>query len=233
MMGQNTQDIRWYAMKEKKYGNQDVRETSRELTEAEKKRLARFEALSARMEEEGYRRVELTVSIVKANIFAVVLLIPLLAAGFVPYLLLNRGESGGVWGPLTMLLYLAALAGAIVVHEGIHGASWAIFAERHFGDIEFGFMKQYLTPYCTCGVPLSKGQYIFGALTPFFLLGVLPMAAGILSGSMFWLTLGIIMADSAAGDLMIVWNILRYRSDASRIVYIDHPTQAGGVLFEK
>ena len=48
-----------------------------------------------------------------------------------------------------------------------------------------------------------------------------------------WLTLGIIMADSAAGDLMIVWNILRYRSEASRIVYIDHPTQAGGVIFEK
>ena len=59
------------------------------------------------------------------------------------------------------------------------------------------------------------------------------MAAGILLGSVSVLIMGIIMADSAAGDLMIVRNILRYKSDAAEIVYIDHPTQAGGVIFER
>ena len=38
---------------------------------------------------------------------------------------------------------------------------------------------------------------------------------------------------SAAGDILIIWNILRYKSNAKDIVYIDHPTQAGGVIFEK
>ena len=47
------------------------------------------------------------------------------------------------------------------------------------------------------------------------------------------LLMGIFMADSAAGDILIVWKILRYRSSAERIVYMDHPTQAGGVIFEK
>ena len=120
-----------------------------------------------------------------------------------------------------------------MVHELIHGLSWSLFAEHHWKDIEFGFMKQYLTPYCTCGVPLEKGAYIFGALMPLILLGILPMIAGILCGSFGILLLGIIMADSAAGDIMIVWKILRYRSEAGTIVYIDHPTQAGGVIFEK
>ena len=45
--------------------------------------------------------------------------------------------------------------------------------------------------------------------------------------------MGIIMADSAAGDIMIVRDILRYRSTAEEVVYIDHPTQAGGVIFER
>ena len=82
-------------MREKKFGNQDTRETSRELTEAERKRLSRFEDLSAKMTEQVYRRTELTVSIVKANIFAVVLLIPLLVIGFGLLLLVNRDGLGG------------------------------------------------------------------------------------------------------------------------------------------
>ena len=45
--------------------------------------------------------------------------------------------------------------------------------------------------------------------------------------------MGIIMADSAAGDIMIVRDILRYKSTAEEVVYIDYPTQAGGVIFER
>ena len=36
-----------------------------------------------------------------------------------------------------------------------------------------------------------------------------------------------------AGDIMIVWFLLTYRSRAETVVYMDHPTQAGGVIFEK
>ena len=213
-------------------GNRDEQEKNRKLTPAEERRLQAFEALSESMLARGYRRAELTVGIVKANVFAVVLLLPLLAIGFGLFLLKNRGLSVGftTLGPLLFALVLFAL---IVVHELIHGLSWSIFAEHHWKDIEFGFMKQYLTPYCTCTVPLSKGQYIFGALMPLVVLGLLPMLAGILLGSLPMLLMGIIMADAAGGDILIVWKILRYRSGAKDVVYIDHPTQAGGVIFEK
>ena len=220
-------------MKERKIaGNRDEKEKSRELTPAEEKRLLRFEELSDRLIGQGYRRVELTVSIVKANISAVVLLIPLLIAGGGLFFLRNQSMSGGL-GKMNPLLFAALFFAMIVVHELIHGLSWSLFAENHWKDIEFGFMKQYLTPYCTCGVPLKKGSYIFGALTPLVLLGILPMIAGILTNSLGLLLLGVIMADAAAGDILIVWKILRYRSEAGTVVYIDHPTQAGGVIFEK
>ena len=221
-------------MKEKNsvLGNRDEKEKSRELSPAEERRLRRFEELSEELTGQGYRRVELTVSIVKANIFGVVLLLPLLIVGIGLFFLHNHSVSGGL-GMLNPILFLVLLFALIVVHELIHGLSWSLFAEHHWKDIEFGFMKQYLTPYCTCGVPLKKGAYIFGALMPLILLGILPMIAGILTGSFGLLLLGIIMADSAAGDIMIVWKILRYRSEAETIVYIDHPTQAGGVIFEK
>ena len=220
-------------MKERKIaGNRDEKEKSRELTPAEEKRLLRFEELSDRLIGQGYRRVELTVSIVKANIFAVVLLIPLLIAGGGLFFLRNQSMSGGL-GKMNPLLFAALFFAMIVVHELIHGLSWSLVAEEHWKDIQFGFMRQYLTPYCTCGVTLKKGSYIFGALTPLVLLGILPMIAGILTNSLGLLLLGVIMADAAAGDILIVWKILRYRSEAGTIVYIDHPTQAGGVIFEK
>ena len=82
-------------------------------------------------------------------------------------------------------------------------------------------------------MPLTKGQYIFGALLPCVTLGVIPMIVAILVGSLPLLFLGIIMTDSAAGDILIVWKILHYRSQAKEIVYMDHPTQAGGVIFER
>ncbi len=220
-------------MKERKItGNRDEKEKSRELTPAEEKRLLRFEELSDRLIGQGYRRVELTVSIVKANIFAVVLLIPLLIAGGGLFFLRNHSMSGGL-GKMNPLLFAALFFAMIVVHELIHGLSWSLFAENRWKDIEFGFMKQYLTPYCTCGVPLKKGAYIFGALMPLVLLGILPMIAGILADNPGLLLLGVILADAAAGDILIVWKILRYRSEAGTVVYIDHPTQAGGVIFEK
>ena len=68
---------------------------------------------------------------------------------------------------------------------------------------------------------------------PLVLLGLIPMVAGILTGSISLMLLGVVMTDSAAGDILIVWKILRYRSDAGEIVYVDHPTQAGGVIFER
>ena len=121
----------------------------------------------------------------------------------------------------------------VVVHELVHGITWSFFTENHWKDIEFGFMKEYLTPYCTCACPLTRGQYIIGTLMPLVLLGLIPLAAAIMAGSYLWLWLGIIMTMSAGGDILIVINILKYKSQAAQVVYIDHPTQAGGVIFEK
>ena len=211
----------------------DQNEKKRKLTPAEERRLAAYEAISQELAEQGYRRTELTVGIVKANIFAMIMGIPVVVIAFILFLAVNwGGDIRWMSGAMPLLLVVAMLA-LIVVHELIHGLSWAVFTEHHGKDIEFGFMKQYLTPYCTCRVPLGKGQYIFGALMPLLVLGIVPMIAGILAGSLPILLLGIIMADAAAGDILIVWNLLRYRSDAKQIVYMDHPTQAGGVVFER
>ena len=220
-------------MNNKGFGNNDEQEKARKLSPAEERRLERFEVTSATMAEEGFRRTDLTVSIMEANKFGLLLLIPLfLIGGGLFYL---RHDGWGAWeGIFTPFLrFMAYMVTFVIVHEAIHGLSWSLFCPNGFKDVEFGVMKQYLTPYCTCLVPLSKGAYIFGALMPLVILGIVPMIAGIVTGDWSVELMGIIMADSAAGDIMIVRDILRYRSTAEEVVYIDHPTQAGGVIFER
>ena len=211
----------------------DKNEKNRKLTAAEQRRLTAYEAVSEELAGKGYRRTELTVGIVKANIFAILMGIPIVIIGFVLFFLVNRGKDISRMSGGQTLIFVIAFFVLIVVHELIHGITWSLFAENHFRDIEFGFMKEYLTPYCTCGCPLSKGHYIIGALMPLVILGIIPMIIGIAMGSMLVLLIGIVMVLSAGGDILIVMNILKYKSSSEDILYLDHPTQAGGVIFEK
>ncbi|MBQ4046171.1 MAG: DUF3267 domain-containing protein [Lachnospiraceae bacterium] len=211
----------------------DVKEKKRVLTEAEKRRLAHYEKLSEEYEARGFRRTELTVGIVRANIFAILYGIPLSILGFVLFFMKNNDVNLMRMSFSKLILLMVLMVILVVVHELVHGITWSFFTENHWKDIEFGFMKEYLTPYCTCACPLTRGQYIIGTLMPLVLLGLIPLAAAIMAGSYLWLWLGIIMTMSAGGDILIVINILKYKSQAAQVVYIDHPTQAGGVIFEK
>lgn len=202
------------------------------MTKAEEKRLAEFEAMSDRLIAEGYRRTDLQIDIVKANIFSVGLMIVygLLAA----FLFFMVHISGGVSFDIPkMLLFVVLIFVLIVVHELIHGATWAIFSEHHWKDISFGFMVKTLTPYCTCKTPLGKWQYIAGALMPLILLGIVPTVVAIFNGSFLTLLLGIVMVAGAAGDILIVWKFLRHQVTGQEVLYIDHPTAAGSVVFER
>ena len=208
----------------------DKANKARMLSDAEKRRLERFEKISEDMIRQGYARRDLTVGMDKANKFAFLLLIPLVVVGFGLYYLVNRRIAFTEFNPLIFVVAIVALT---VVHELIHGVCWSFFTPHGFKDIEFGIMKSSLTPYCACLVPLKKPQHVFGTVMPLILLGILPMIVAIAIGNVDLLFIGIVMADGAAGDILIIRMLLGYKSSANEIVYMDHPTEAGGVVFER
>ena len=211
---------------------QQVDEDNRKLSAAEQRRLAHLEEISADLQSQGYSREELTISIVKANVYVLIAMIPVFAVGISLFFLCNAPEDF-TFSLLQPLLLLVVLFVLIVVHELVHGITWAIFAEHHWKDIEFGVMWQLLTPYCTCAVPLKKGQYILGGLMPLIVLGIIPTAIAIAAGSFFWLIIGLVMILSAGGDILLVWKLLRYKTDKQDVLIYDHPTKAGSIVFEK
>ena len=202
----------------------------RVLTKAEQNRLDRFQSIVEEMEAQGYLRRDLTINIKKASIFAILLLIPLFIIGYGAYYLVN-GSIG--FGGFNMWFFLVGYIVLVVVHELIHGLFWSLFTPHHFKDIEFGIMRPSYNPYCTCLVPLKKAQYLIGTVMPLILLGILPMIVGILIKNNNVLFLGIVMADGAAGDILIIGRLLGYKSSAGEITYMDHPTEAGGVVLER
>ncbi|MDO5117534.1 MAG: DUF3267 domain-containing protein [Eggerthellaceae bacterium] len=204
----------------------------RKLTDAEIRRLETFNATCDELASQGYKRVGLEVGILFANIVAIVAVIVLFFA-LLPLFSMAHPEAeislslGGFFAVIVVFLVL------IVVHELIHGLTWSFYAPRGFKDIEFGIMRDSFTPYCTCSAPLQRGAYITGALMPLIILGILPIVIAFVIGYVPLLYIGIFMTVSAAGDVLIVLKVLRYKTTASDVLLYDHPTEAGSVIFER
>ena len=207
-------------------------EKERPLTEAEKKRLEKFENFCDEMEEKGYRITALTAGIKEANTKALLVFLPFGILFFILFFAVNSVEkfSATVGGFVVLIVAFLVFS---VVHELLHGIVWGLFAENKFRDIEFGYIKEYFTPYCTCKAPLKKGPYLVGALTPLLILGILPCVISVFTGSFLLLIFGLCMIGGAGGDVLISLRLLKQRSNAGEVLYLDHPTKAGSVMFEK
>ena len=210
------------------------REKQRKLTKAEQIRKENFEKAREKLEEEGYHMVELTMSEMAANTLA------LFSAGpfILLFVLLFKVMQPGVeltydFNEINPLLFLLIFFGLIVVHELIHGLTWGLCAESGFKAIAFGFIVQYITPYCTCSEPLKKNQMIMGALMPTIVLGFLPGIVACMIGSTPLFYMACMLILGGGGDLMVIAKILKYKSTSAEKLYYDHPYKVGLVVFEK
>ena len=176
----------------------------------------------------GYREYVGTISILKANLWALATAGPFAILAAVIYII--------KWGALSIqlnlwnvVLFLLLFLISSPVHEGLHGLTWGICCRNHFKSIRFGIMKDSGTPYCHCMEPLHFGSYIAGGLMPFFLLGIILCLISLLLHCFLLLLLSMINILCAGGDTTIALMLFRYR-DAE---ILDHPTDCGFVAFRK
>lgn len=202
----------------------------RKLTEKELLRKEKFDLLCEKMRADGYEKVDLTVGVVAANLLSILIMAPFMAAVLLIFFAIASGGefSYSVWESLALFPALIAFA---VIHELIHGLTWGCFAG--FKAIDFGVIWSMLTPYCTCGAPLKRWQYILGGLMPTIVLGTVLTEAACLSGSLFWLAMAEIMVLGGGGDFLIVLKMLLHKTKGKSALYYDHPYECGVVVFEK
>lgn len=183
-----------------------------------------------------------TISLVKANVWSIALLI-IGAACCLGWYLLVRGPEGAVadlkpgggidswWAPTAgLLLMMVVIILGAVVHELVHGITWAHYASSGWKSISFGVIWKMLTPYCHCNEPLEVAYYRRGALMPLFVVGILPGLLAPFFHSIGMALFGALYIAGAAGDLMVVWR-LRKENPANTV--LDHPTEAGYLVYEE
>ena len=206
----------------------------RKLTKAEEKRKAVFETVDQKMREDGYKRTDLTVGVVLANILAIVVMLPFVIISVVVFGICV--PSGEMNTDITLLTYVVLLVGIIVlavIHEGIHGLTWGAFAKNHYKSIEFGVIWKMLTPYCACTEALKRWQYILGSAMPTVVLGIALTALAIVLKSALAELLAVVLILGGGGDLIIIIKSLMYKSQGGDVLFYDHPYECGVVAFEK
>lgn len=205
----------------------------RKLTKKELARKERFDAVCAKMEQDGYNLTELTLDAAKENALALAVMLPFLLVAVAAFALTFDGGLGALmegWHALAFVLLILLFT---VLHEGIHGLTWGCFAKGRFRSIDFGIIWQALAPYCTCSEPLSKGKYLLGGMMPTLVLGPALTIAACVAGSYTLLLTAIVMIVGGGGDFLVVLKILRHRAAGGEALFFDHPTELGLVVFEK
>ncbi|MBP5561221.1 MAG: DUF3267 domain-containing protein [Muribaculaceae bacterium] len=181
------------------------------------------------MEEDKKRKV--TIDIVKANVFAVIIMVAAAVVLLVPFFMIwgfRQPEDifGGIWG---VVMVPVALFVGIAVHELIHGITWACFTKSGWRSIHFGVMWKLLTPYCHCSEPQPIPAYMWGALMPCIVLGIIPSIVSLCIGSLLLAVWGIFFISAAAGDIWIAWLLTKEKRDST---VLDHPSEAGFYIIE-
>lgn len=207
------------------------KEEARKLTAAEAKRAEQLERLTEEMATQGYTRVDRTIDLKKANLVITFASIPVMIIGVYLYWMVNGLEAMKGLKGATLILFLVGMVVLTVAHELVHGLTWSVFCKNGWKSIDFGFIVKTMNPYCTCGEPLGKGQYIAGALMPLILVGIVPTVIAFMTKSFWLLLLGLTLILGAGGDIMLVAELLRYKADGKEVLIYDHPTEAGSILF--
>ena len=210
------------------------------LTEAEMKRQAAFDEKEKKLLEKGYERKDIQISVLMANFVGILLTLPFVAAIVAGYIFRNGMfdyhkvlDENPVLYFVGIGVIIAASLVLTVVHEKIHGWFWTIGAENGKKDIEFGFQKETLTPYCTCTSPLTKSMYILGSMMPMTILGVVLGIVSIFISNFVLLAVSAIQIIGGAGDILISAMLLFHKTKGKDVVLLDHPTKIGLVSFEK
>ena len=193
-------------------------------------RKERIDRLIAEMTGQGYELEDLSVDGNTANKMA-------LLTGVIPsavfVLLFGLLHGWEKFKDVDLLLILVVFLISIIVHEGIHGLFFGLFAKNHFKSIEFGMIWKSMNPYCYCGEPLSRKHYLTGLLIPGIILGCCTGMLGLITGNASLILFSVFSLFAAGGDIYIAWMIMKTSKKGREEKYLDHPDKPGVMMLHR
>jgi hypothetical protein len=167
---------------------------------------------------------EYTMGMGKANMIALLLIIPITAVILCPFVLIWGYETFKAGKEIFVDYFLLIIIGGIIIHELLHGLTWSYFASNGLKSIKFGVKWKFLTPYCHCKEPLKVKHYKLGGAMPLIVMGIIPSIIGIIIGHGGILCFGIFFTWAAGGDIIALYML---RNLDNTIYVSDHPEKMG------
>jgi hypothetical protein len=177
------------------------------------------------------RTRDCSVSMGKANLLAIALMAPVVAALAALFIarwgwpLLNRGIADF----FSLRVAVPVIIVGIFVHEAIHAIGWSLASGRPLRAIAMGFQLRSLSPYAHPRDPMLARDYRVGAAAPGLVLGILPAVVAIAFGWPVLFLVGVLFTIAAGGDALVLWLIRDVRGDK---FVADHPTRAGCLVLD-
>lgn len=171
---------------------------------------------------------DLSVSMERANVAVLFIALPVVILQFALFGYFNpESDQTMTWG---FLLFFVIVIAGVLVHELIHGVTWAIFGRKPWSSIKFGFQTRTLTPYCHINEPIEVNAYRIGAFMPGLVVGILPYVYSLTTGDPNWFWFSLIHTSAAGGDWLVLWLIRNVKKGS---LVEDHPSQAGCYVIEE
>lgn len=167
-------------------------------------------------------RKEYTLELGKVNLYAIFLILPITVLYLIPFILIWDYQTFESGRKEFVQYFVVVFILGIIIHEFLHGITWAIFAKKGFKSIKFGINS--FTPYCHCKEPLKVKHYRLGGAMPLIVMGIIPGIAGLILGDGLYLAVGIFFSWAAGGDIIALF-MLR-KMDKNTMVS-DHPDKMG------
>jgi Putative zincin peptidase len=179
------------------------------------------------MSEITNNKSEFTLSTGKVNLYSLIIIFPVTAIYLIPYILVWDFASFEIGRKEFMNLFIYILIFGIIIHELLHGITWAFFTKKGFKSIKFGING--ITPYCHCKESLMAKHYRLGGAMPLIIMGIIPSLIGIALGNGLYLSFGIFFSWAACGDIISLFMLRKINSNT---LVSDHPDRMGFYLSE-
>jgi len=170
---------------------------------------------------------EHTISVDRVNLVALIFIVPITLLYALPYYIVWKENVFLSLRLITLGIFLASIPIGIIIHELLHGLTWAVFLPKGLKSISFGIKWEYLMPYCHSSVPLKVWQYVMGGLMPLLFMGIVPAIYALITGSKLMMFFAMFFTWAAGGDIQIVWMLRKFKKNQ---MVLDHPNDPGFIV---
>ncbi|MCU5225068.1 MULTISPECIES: DUF3267 domain-containing protein [Bacillus] len=174
------------------------------------------------------KETTVTVSMVKLNIYALLIIFALaFGIGYLHIFL-----SGGVQFEFTLPVMFLLIIGMIVfvcIHEAIHLIGFRYIGGVPWSELKWGVNWKLGVAYAHSKQAITVKQMKKVLILPFLPTGILPIVIGVAMNMPSISFLGILLTAGCIGDMVLYQKVSRFSDDA---LVIDHPSKPQFTVYE-